>query len=64
MPEFMGFDFFDIDYTLEVGVPPYTTMVLRGNFDMDSVVAAHVARDYIETEMSGVQVMSGLYTVQ
>jgi hypothetical protein len=59
MPEFMGFDFFDIDYTLEVGVPPYTTMVLRGNFDMDSVVAAHVARDYIETEMSGVQVMCG-----
>jgi hypothetical protein len=59
MPEIMGFDFFDIDYTLEVGVPPYTTMVLRGNFDMDLVVATHIARDYTETEINGVQVMCG-----
>lgn len=59
IPEFMGFDFFDIDQTLAIGQPPDTTTVWHGEFDADSIVQAHVAREYVETEINGAQVLCG-----
>lgn len=59
IPEVMGFDFFDIDQTLAIGEPPDTTTVWRGEFDADSIVQAHLAREYLETEINGVQVLCG-----
>lgn len=54
MPVVMGFDFFDINRTLQFGMPPAMGIIWQGNFDMEQVAEAHTARDYIETEINGI----------
>lgn len=46
IPEVLGFDFFDLDQTLEAGRTPSTVTVWRGDFDEDAIIEAHLGRDY------------------
>lgn len=61
MPEVMGFDLLDVDYTFAVGALPDTTTIWRGEFNIESIIEAHLAREYTETEINGVQVMCGSF---
>lgn len=42
----VGFDFFQIEAAVEVGMPPMQGQILFGTFDTDAVIAAHRARGY------------------
>jgi hypothetical protein len=53
IPETVGFDFFDVDRTLSFGRPPNHAVIWGGNFDADSIGAAHTARDYAQNEING-----------
>lgn len=46
MPDIVGFDFFDIDRSLQFGQPPALGIILQGDFDVDAIDAAHTAREY------------------
>lgn len=46
MQQVVGFDLFDIDQALEFGMPPANGIVLAGDFDAGTIIAAHVARDF------------------
>jgi hypothetical protein len=51
--EIVGFDFFEVEYAAAFGVPPYTGIVLAGEFDTDAVIAAHTARGYTIEALDG-----------
>lgn len=53
MPAVVGFDFFDIDQALAFGHPPSQGMILAGEFDAESIGAAHAGRGYIADEIEG-----------
>ena len=59
MPEVMGFDFFDIDRGLILGQPPEEVFILGGDFDGDTIAAAHRARDYTATDLGGASLWCG-----
>lgn len=46
MQEVMGFDLFDIDQALEFGMPPTNGVMLAGDFEAGTIIAAHIARDF------------------
>lgn len=50
----VGFDIFDIDRALVIGTPPAYGIVLQGDFDVDAVTEAFVARDYSTDQNNGV----------
>lgn len=45
-PDVLGLDFFKIDQSLMFGAPPVYGILLRGDFDAQSIITAHQARDY------------------
>jgi hypothetical protein len=48
-PDYMrtvGFDFFQIEAAIEIGIPPMQGQILLGTFSADAVIAAHRARGY------------------
>lgn len=45
-PQVVGFDFFQIEQGIEIGMPPAQGQVLAGGFDEAAVVAAYSARGY------------------
>lgn len=48
-PDYMqtvGFDFFQIEAAIEIGMPPAHGQILLGTFSAESVIAAHLARGY------------------
>ena len=50
-PAAVGFDFFQIEAAIEVGLPPTNGQLLLGAFDANAVIEAHVARGYtVESE--------------
>lgn len=51
MPEVLGFDFFDVDRSLQFNQPPELGTILQGNFDEELIDAAHTARDYIRLSL-------------
>lgn len=57
IPEVMGFDFFDLDQTLDVGTTPRNVTVWRGDFDEDAVIDAHLARGYEANTISDIPVL-------
>lgn len=46
LPQTVGFDFFDIGRSVEIGAAPQTGQILLGNFSADAVEAAYTARGY------------------
>ncbi len=60
MPDIMGFDFFEIDRSLEFGSPPAQGFILQGDtIDVTSVDSAHVARDYTQQSLSDLPAWCG-----
>lgn len=58
-PEVMGLDYFDIDRALEFGLPPENGFIYAGDFDLEAVAQAHLARDYTETDLGGISLWCG-----
>jgi hypothetical protein len=59
MPEVVGFEWISaVNRSLEYAVPPYTALILNGTFDADAIGAALSARDFEQTDVSGVPVWS------
>ena len=57
MKTVVGFEWIaSVDRSLEFGTPPNTALILDGRFDADAVGAALSARDFEETDVSGVPV--------
>lgn len=59
LDELMGFDFFAINRTLTFGDPPGTGIIWRGDFDPQSIAAAHDARGYAQAEIGGMPAWCG-----
>lgn len=59
MPQVMGFDVFDIDRALTFGDPPGTGYLYGGDFDLETLAAAHTARGYTQTEYHGMALWCG-----
>jgi hypothetical protein len=53
MPELMGFDFFDLDASLNYGVPPAQVTLYQGEFDADQIDAALTNSGYVSDELDG-----------
>lgn len=54
----VGFDVFDIDRAIVVGQPPAMGTILEGDFDVDAVTEAYLARDYAAGQNNGVVLLS------
>ncbi|MBK8022252.1 MAG: hypothetical protein IPK19_12680 [Chloroflexi bacterium] len=54
MPDVLGIDFFDINQSLGLGLPPDEGLILRGSFDLAAIRAAHLARDFVEEDVNGI----------
>lgn len=48
MSEVVGFSLFDIQRGIEYGQPPGQVVILEGDFDSDTIIAAHEARGYMQ----------------
>jgi hypothetical protein len=59
MPEVVGFDWFDIDRALTYGDPPSVGIVLAGDFDAESIIAAFESRGFEERELNGLSLLCG-----
>ena len=59
MTEYMGFDIFSVDRTFSVSRPPINIDVWAGEFNVDAIIEAHLARDYTETTINDVPAMCG-----
>src|SRR5579862_168935 len=53
MPTTVGFDWFDMDGTLEYGTPPKLGLILSGNFDPAKIGSALAARNFQQTQVEG-----------
>lgn len=53
MTETLGFNFFDIDRSLEFSRPPTLGIVLQGRFDAEQIDAAYTARQYTRHDRDG-----------
>jgi hypothetical protein len=51
--DFVGFDFFEVEYAAAFGIPPQTGIVLVGEFDTGAVIGAHTARGYTIERQDG-----------
>lgn len=52
-----GFEWFDVDQSLQFGVVPAVGNVLRGEFDPDRVRAAFAKRDFESQQIAGVETL-------
>ncbi len=50
VPGVLGFDFFQIGQAVTFGRPPGEIVILQGDFDQQSVIDAHTARDYTQSD--------------
>ncbi len=55
----MGFDLFSVDRGVEYGNPPASVTLIEGDFDADTVIAAHEARGFIVSETNGLPLLCG-----
>src|SRR5690606_28312139 len=54
MPAMVRLDFFDINRTLTFAAPPETTVIWRGDFDLDAIAEPHEARGFQASQINGV----------
>lgn len=59
MPETVGFDVFQIGRAAEFGLPPAFGTILEGDFDSDTVIATHTARDYTVSDAGDLTLLCG-----
>ncbi len=59
MPEWMGFDAFDVDRALTFGIIPQNGTIYAGEFDEQAIATAHTARNYTSTDLNGFTLWCG-----
>lgn len=59
MAAVVGFDPFMVERAAEFSQPPATTTIIEGDFDSDTVIAAHAARGYSESQLGDLTLLCG-----